>query len=346
LENDRVKFVQYLKPKLVIGSGYETTGDAMTLRQLEMFNAIVETGRFTGAAERLYVAQPSVSQQINLLEDELGAKLFLRLKNRKLIVTEAGRIFKGHAEMILRQCQVARVEISSLTESPSGTIRVGLGGHQLTSMLPPALVSFHARFPKICVDIVNATTPQLLQMLKLRQLDLAVVNFPVQSRELRSLLLFTEEMVLIVPKTHPLAEKHSIGPAELSNIPLVLYDQSTSTRPRLDSFFRENQIVPQIILELSSVGAMKHMVEAGLGAAIIPESALLPISAKVSRLRITGKQLTRSVGLATPIQQNLPSVVGVMIDLLKERFHEIERSLAGTKNGRKFGARPLKAIRK
>ena len=326
----------------MIGSCYEMAGDAMTLRQLEMFNAIVETGRFTGAAERLYVAQPSVSQQISLLEDELGAKLFLRLKNRKLVVTEAGRIFKGHADVILRQCQVARVEISSLTESPSGTIRVGLGGHQLTSMLPPALVSFHGRFPKICVDIVNATTPQLLQMLKLRQLDLAVVNFPVQARELRSILLFTEEMVLIVPKTHPLSEKQSIGPAQLSNLPLILYDQSTSTRPRLDSFFRENQVVPQIILELSSVEAMKHMVEAGLGAAIIPESALLPNSGRVSRLRITGRELTRSVGLATPVQQNLPTVVEAMINLLKERFQEIQQSLAVTKNGAKTCPTSLK----
>jgi LysR family cyn operon transcriptional activator len=319
----------------MIGSSYETAEDAMTLRQLEMFSAIVETGRFTGAAERLYVAQPSVSQQISLLEDELGAKLFLRLKNRKLIVTEAGRIFKGHSDAILRQCQVARVEISSLTESPSGTIRVGLGGHQLTSMLPPALVSFHRRFPKICVDIVNATTPQLLQMLKLRQLDLAVVNFPVQANELRSMLLFTEEMVLIVPKAHPLEPKQSIAPAQLSNLPLVLYDQSTSTRARLDSFFRENQVVPQIILELSSVEAMKHMVEAGLGAAIIPESALLPVSPKISRLRITGKRLTRSVGLATPVQQNLPAVVEVMIGLLKERFEEIQQILTRTKDIRK-----------
>ena len=317
----------------------------MTLRQLEMFNAIVETGRFTGAAERLYVAQPSVSQQISLLEEELGAKLFLRLKNRKLIVTEAGHIFKGHADVILRQCQVARVEISSLTESPSGTIRVGLGGHQFTSMLPPALVSFHARFPKICLDIVNATTPQLLQMLKLRQLDLAVVNFPIQSRELRSLLLFTEEMVLVVPKTHPLSGKQSVGPAQLSNLPLILYDQSTSTRARLDSFFRENQVVPQIILELSSVEAMKNMVEAGLGASIVPESAVLLNSGKISRLRITGRQLTRSVGLAMPTQQNLPTVMETMINLLKERFQEIQRSLARTNNDAKTNRRSRKSQR-
>src|SRR5216684_6537807 len=103
----------------MIGSCYQTARVNMTIRQLEMFKAIVETGRFTGAAERLYVAQPSVSQQIKLLEDELGARLFLRLKNRKLIVTEAGRILKEQADVILRQCQFVQMEISSLTKDPA-----------------------------------------------------------------------------------------------------------------------------------------------------------------------------------------------------------------------------------
>ncbi len=304
----------------------------MTLRQLEMFKAIVETGRFTRAAERLYVAQPSVSQQINLLEDELGAKLFLRLKNRELIVTEAGRILKEHADFILRQCQLVRMEISSLTEDPTGTIRIGIGGHQLTSMLPPALVAFHERFPKVCVDIVNGTTPQLLQMLKLNQLDLGVVNFPVQVRELRTMLLFTEEMVVVIPRKHRFGKRRTIGPAEISKLPMVLYDQSTSTRHRLDAFFREHNLMLQVIFELSSVEAMKRMVEAGLGAAIIPTSALLGSRSQVRTLRIEGAPLTRSVGLAIPMQQRLPNVIEAVIELLKDRFREIERAVASSEN--------------
>lgn len=312
----------------MIGSCYQNASNDMTLRQMEMFSAIVETGRFTGAAERLYVAQPSVSQQINSLEDELGAKLFLRLRNRKLIVTEAGRIFKIHADAVLRECQVACMEISSLTQSPTGTVRIGLGGHQLTSMLPPALVAFHNRFPRVCVDIVNGTTPQLLQMLKLGQLDLGVVNFPVPVRELRSVLLFTEEMVVVIPRRHPLARKELIEPAEISELPLVLYDQSTSTRQRLDTFFRENQLAPRIIFELSSVEAMKRMVAAGLGAAIIPQSALLPGPNQVRALHIAGRPLTRSVGLVVPQQQHLPNVVEIIVELLKDLFRKIELSLS------------------
>jgi DNA-binding transcriptional LysR family regulator len=299
-----------------------------------MFKAIVETGRFTGAAERLYVAQPSVSQQIKLLEEELGAKLFLRLKNRKLIVTEAGRILKEHSDVILRQCQLAQMEVSSLTTEPTGRIRIGIGGHQLTSMLPPALLAFHQKFPKVCMDIVNGTTPQLLQMLKLNQLDLGVVNFPVEARELRTMLLFTEEMVVVLPKRHRLGKRRSITPAEIAQLHMVLYDQSTSTRHRLDAFFREHELTLQVILELSSVEAMKRMVEAGLGASIIPSSALLGSSNQVRSLRIDGGPLTRSVGLAMPVQPRLPNVIEAVISLLRERFREIAMEVADEHGGR------------
>jgi DNA-binding transcriptional LysR family regulator len=295
-----------------------------------MFKAIVETERFTVAAERLRVAQPSVSQQINLLEHELGAKLFLRLKNRKLVITEAGHLLKDHAELILRQCELAQMEISSLTARPAGRIRIGLGGHQLTSMLPPALVAFHTRFPHVCADVVNGTTPQLVQMLKSNQLDVGVVNLPVQGREVNTIQLFREEMVLVVSRRHGLAKRRSIRPAEIEVLQLILYDQSTSTRRMLDAFFHESGITPKVILELNSVEAMKKMVEAGLGAAIIPESSLVVApNNQLKALRIEGGSLTRAVGVVVPTQPRFPTVICVLVDLLKERFNEVQLCLKG-----------------
>ncbi len=134
-------------------------------------------------------------------------------------------------------------------------------------------------------------------------------------------------MVVVVSRKHALARKKSIVPGEISKLPLVLYDQSTSTRQRLDAFFRESQITPQVILELSSVEGMKRMVEAGLGATIIPESALLIGSNQIRALRIEGRPLTRSVGLAMPLQQHLPNVIAVAVELMKDRFREIKLSL-------------------
>lgn len=301
----------------------------MTLRQLEIFKAIVDTGRFTAAAQRLYVAQPSVTQQIQLLEQELGEPLFIRQKNRKVEMTEAGIILNHHAELILRECQMARMEISALSREPVGQIRIGLGGHQLATMLLPVLSAFRKRFAKVSVDLVNGTTPHLLDLLKTNRLDLAVVNFPVEARELRNELLFNEELVVVVQSSDPLASRKSISPADISSLPLVLYDQSTSTRQRLDAFFRKEKIEPNVVFELSSVELMKKMVEMGLGATVIPASAVLADSSHdgLRALRIRGKPLTRGVGVSMPVLQRMPKVVEVLLQLIRERFEQIKASL-------------------
>ena len=294
----------------------------MTLRQLEIFSAIIETGRFTAAARKLYVAQPSVSQQIRALEEELGEPLFIRLRNRKLHLTEAGKILKGHADLMLRESQIAQMEIASLSREPVGQIHIGVGGHQLTSMLPPALSAFRSKFTKVSVDIFNGTTPQIAQMLRTNHLDLGIVNFPVDIPELRTELLFTEELVVAVRPSDPLSRKRRIEPDQIAQLPLVLYDRSTSTRQRLDKFFRQHDITPNVVIELSSVEAMKSMVAGGLGAAIVPASALL--NSELRGATIKGRPLAASVGVAMPMLPRLPKVLDSILELIKTRFREIK----------------------
>src|SRR5690242_13255043 len=166
----------------------------MTLRQLEMFVAIVEAGSFSRAAAKLYVAQPSLSQQIRSLEEEVREQLLVRMRNRKMHLTEVGKIVKQHAESILRQAEILKMEISALTVEPTGEIHIGVGGHQLTSMLAPALRSFHSSFSKMRVDIVNATTPQIVELLTSNALDIGIVTFPLKSKDLRTEVLFSEEL--------------------------------------------------------------------------------------------------------------------------------------------------------
>jgi DNA-binding transcriptional LysR family regulator len=307
----------------------------VTIRQIEIFHAIIQTGRFRRAAERLYLAQPSVSQQIQSLEEELGERLFVRNKNQDLQLTEAGNILRDHAESILRQCELAKMEIGRLSQEPVGTIRIGVGGHQLTSMLPPALSVFHARFPKVCVDIVNSTSPQLIEMLTSNRLDLAIVNLPIQAPNLRITTLLTEEMVVAVKRTDPLAKKKFITPAGIVKMPLVLYDQTTSTRKRLNEFFQEQKLTPNVIFELSSVEAMKHMVAAGLGASIIPYSALSPTWERhpLRAVRISGAPLKRQLGAALPPLSRMPRLVEEVLQLIEKFFRELARTIPGAESG-------------
>jgi DNA-binding transcriptional LysR family regulator len=296
----------------------------VTLRQLEIFVTIVETGSFTRAAEKLHVAQPSISQQIQQLEDELGERLMFRMRNRKMFLTEAGKVVKKHADHILRQSDFLRMEVASLTQDPAGELYIGIGGHQLTSMVAPVLSSFHNKFPRVRVDITNATTPQIADLLKNNRLDLGIVTLPISDKDLRTQVLFSEEMVVVVRKSDTLAQKRQIGAAEIGRLTLVLYDQNTRTRARLDEFFRREGISPTVALELSSVEAMEMMVEAGFGATIIPASAVkaLPYRDTLRSLRIRGKPLTRDVGIAMTSFSRLPKLIDELLRLIQERFAE------------------------
>jgi DNA-binding transcriptional LysR family regulator len=281
----------------------------------------------------LYLTQPSVSQQIKSLEEELGETLFVRSRARELQLTEAGRILREHADSVLRQCEMAIMEIGSLNRDPSGRVRIGVGGHQLTSMLPPALSALHARFPKVCFDIVNSTTPQLIEMVTSNRLDLAIVNLPIDAPGLRIKVLFTEEMVVAVRRSDPLARKKSISPAEIGRLSLVLYNHTTSTRKRLDRFFHEANLSPKTMFELSSVEAMKRMVEAGLGATIVPWSALAAPWERheLCGLRIQGSPLKRQVGTALPALSRMPRVIDEIVKLIEENLARVARPLpAGT----------------
>jgi DNA-binding transcriptional LysR family regulator len=296
----------------------------VTLRQLEIFVTIVETGSFTRAAEKLHVAQPSISLQIQQLEDELGERLIFRMRNQKMFLTEAGKVAKKHADHILRQSDILRMEVASLTQDPMGDVYIGIGGQQLTLIMAPALASFHKKFPRVRVDITNATTPNIIDLIKRHGLDLGIVTLPISDKDLRTQFLFSEEMVVVVRKSDAFAQKRQIGVAEIGLLPLVLYDQNTRMRAHIDEFFRREGISPKIVLELSNVEAMATMVEAGFGAAILPASAVkdLPFRDTLQPLGIRDKHLTRDVGVVMPSLPRLPKLMEELLRLIQERFAE------------------------
>jgi DNA-binding transcriptional LysR family regulator len=133
-------------------------------------------------------------------------------------------------------------------------------------------------------------------------------------------------MVVVVKKTHPQATKRFISPKDIGQLQLVLYDQNTHTRARLDEFFRKEKISPEVVLELSSVETMMMMVDAGFGASIVPSSAMmvLPYRGTLQPLRIKGKPLTRQVGVVMSSFSRLPKVIDEMVRLIEVHFKKID----------------------
>src|SRR5205823_2444958 len=176
----------------------------MEIHQLAYFESVCRHLHFTRAAEELHVAQPSASQQIRKLESELGAPLFHRMKPH-VALTEAGKTFLPHARAVLQRLAEARLEVQELSGMRKGTLAVGAPPSVGAHLLPRALAAFSRRHPGITLTFREAGSRTLLSLLEDGELDLAVVIQPIRHPALETQPLLEEELLLAVPRQHPLA---------------------------------------------------------------------------------------------------------------------------------------------
>src|SRR5262245_14417694 len=176
----------------------------MELHQLAYVEAVGRHLHFTRAARELHVAQPSVSQQIRKLEEELGAPLFHRGR-RGVELTEAGRLFLPHARAVLQEVTAGRTEVQELSALRRGTLRVGAPPSVGTHAFPAVLAAFSRRYPGIALVFREEGSLALGRRLVEGELDLAVVIEPVRHPALTTEPLLEERLLLAVSRTHPLA---------------------------------------------------------------------------------------------------------------------------------------------
>src|SRR5580700_10175541 len=188
----------------------------MELQQLRYFCAIADTGSFTRAAQQTHVSQPSLSQQIRKLEDELGARLLDRL-GRTVQLTELGRSFLPRARAVLRDIEAARSDVVEKKASISGPIAVGVIPTIAPYFLPPILASFSRKYPEARVTVVEEITPLLLERLRAGTTDVAIAALPLQARshDFQSYPLKMEKLFAVLPKQHSLAKRRAISLGEL-----------------------------------------------------------------------------------------------------------------------------------
>src|SRR6185437_2658929 len=193
----------------------------MEFHQLRYFCAVARTGNFTRAAEEQHVAQPSLSQQIRKLEDELGAKLFDRFP-RFTRLTQFGKTFLPKAGEILRQVGEARTEIQEMSQAEIGTVVVGAIPTIAPYYLGPLLARFAHRHPAVSISVAEEITPILLEYLHNGRVDLVILALPVRGPELVDEELFREPLYAALPSGHRLASRKSIALSEMRKDPFLL----------------------------------------------------------------------------------------------------------------------------
>lgn len=267
----------------------------MDLKQLAALVAIDEHGSFSAAARALHTVQSNVSTHIARLERELDAALVDRATGR---LTEEGEVVVARARRIQSELEAIGAEVASLTSEVSGTVRLGMIGTTARWLVPRLLDQMAATHPKVRVLIVDATTTSLVPRLAAGQLDLAIVNLPLDDPDVESEPLFDEDHVLVAPPKHPLFERERVTLAELAEHPLLLSAPGTAFRRELDAAAAAEGVTLRAKAEIDGLRLLASLAFEGFGASIVPASAAPTwVGGTWRRIPIDGVQ-RRSVALA------------------------------------------------
>ena len=263
----------------------------MELKQLQILVAISEYGSFSGAAKALATVQSNVSAHIARLETELGSTLIERSSGR---LTEEGEIVVSRARRILHEVEDIDADIHSLGDSATGECRVGVLGTTARWLMPPLLNSLMRHHPGVKTTIVEGATSSLMPRLLSGEIDAALVHLPVTEVNLDTREMFAEELFLVAPTRHVLAQHESISLEELAHHPILLAPRGTAQRRIVDRAAANKGVVLQSQAEIDGVRLMASLVFEGFGAAIVPASAV-PGWLKGDFVRISVPDLPRRV---------------------------------------------------
>ena len=252
-----------------------------TLQQLRILKAVASEKSFTKAAEILYVSQPSLSKQIKILENRLGI-ILLNRENNTISLTEGGKVFLQYAERILALCEESCRALNDVKNGDRGNLVVGASQTLGTYLMPRVLALFAQNYPQININVQVDSTRVIAKKVVNREIDIAVVGGDVPD-ELKNNLeienFVEDELILIVPKSHPFALKKqkTINKDDLYHLNFITLNSNSTIRKFIDNILIQNDIETKqfnVIMQLNSIEAIKTAVSLGLGAAFVSLSAI------------------------------------------------------------------------
>jgi LysR family hydrogen peroxide-inducible transcriptional activator len=276
----------------------------MEIHQLRYFCAVAFHGSFTRAADAEHVAQPSLSQQIQKLEHELGMRLFDRLP-RAAALTEAGRVFLPRARAILRQLADAKCEVQGLSGIECGELVVGTIPTIAPYFLPPVLAGFVRSFPGVLVRVVEDVTHALVRHMYERRLDVCILTLPAPGTDFETLQLLNEPLFAVVPERHHLASCRRIDLQRLRDEPFLLLKEGHCFRENVIAACESARVAPHVVFESGQFATILAMVAAGMGVSVVPQMAVESTTG-CCFIPIEGQSSVRRVG-AVRLRQHSPT---------------------------------------
>jgi DNA-binding transcriptional LysR family regulator len=245
----------------------------MTIRQLEVFIAIARAQSFSRAADRIHLSQPTLSQHMKEIEDELGVHLFIR-HTRSVSLTEAGRIFEDYATRVVATLAAGKQAIAEIDGLQRGSLVIGASTTPGTYLLPARIAKFRAQYPGITVALRIGNSRSVEERVRDGEVDIAVIGGHVLGPGERCVAAgIVDELQLVVPPNYPL-KKGALSPERLTRERLLIREEGSATRQATERALRQAGVTVQPAMELDHTETIKRAVMAGLGVAFVSRYAV------------------------------------------------------------------------
>ena len=291
----------------------------MHVETLKVFCDLVDLESFSLAAERNFITQSAVSQQIRSLEDKFKRRLLERMRGRREVkLTPAGDVFYHESKKVLAAYDQLQENLRGVVGKIGGTVKVAtvysVGLHEL----PDKVREFMTKFPAAKIDLEYSRTTRVVRDVLNGTVELGILAFPEPRQGLTITPMPDDRLVLIAPPEHKFADRKKIKVAELDGEDFVLFERDVPTRKAMDKIFKTNNVEVKKVAEFDNIETIKRAVEVGFGIAIVPESAVIE-SKKAGTLAVVQmaeKYWIRSVGVIHRTDRNLSIAAKKFLELL------------------------------
>jgi DNA-binding transcriptional LysR family regulator len=269
----------------------------MDLNALTIFLAVAHERSFSRAAAKVHLTQPAVSQAVRRLEVELGEQLFDR-SSKNGTLTEAGRTLQNYGHRLVRLAEETESAVRELRDLRRGRVLIGANEAAVHTLLP-LIVVFRRRHPDITIDVRRVPARQIAVEVQQGSLDFGALTFHPPEEGLLEVPVGTDELVLLLPPSHPLANRRQVTMEEVAQEPVVAHNDPSPARERVLRLFEQRHIPLQMVISLPSLDGIKRAVELKLGVAMLPRRCAITeiADARLVAVPVTGISRRRQVTL-------------------------------------------------
>jgi DNA-binding transcriptional LysR family regulator len=298
----------------------------MDLRRLEIFAKVAELGSFSRAADALFLTQPTVSEHVRALEDELGVQLLDRL-GRGAAPTRAGQLLLGYARRILALALEARQAIDQFQGRMSGELIVGGSTIPGEYVLPSLVAQFRSKYPEVSISLLIGSSRQVAAWVEDGRVEVGMVGARPGGRTLEARELMDDELVVIVSSEHPWSGRDTMPLDDVETEPMIVRERGSGSREALETVLKAagtDLAQFRVVAEMGSTQAIKQAVRAGVGIAIISLRAVeLECRARlIWCLRIDGVTIRRAFSLVTHRERSRSPLAQAFLEFVESQYPE------------------------